>query len=47
MEQIALAIAGVGCALISVYAWTKSKGKIGAGWGIIAFFLLISLKGCN
>ena len=47
MTQIALAIAGVGCAAVSVWACIKSKGEIGAGWALIAFFLLISLEGCN
>ncbi len=45
--DIPLAIAGVGLAAVSVYAWIKSDGQIGEGWALIAFVCIASLKGCN
>lgn len=47
MEDIALAIAAVGCVFASVYCHVRTNGGEGLGWGIIAVLLLLSLKGCQ
>lgn len=41
MDSIAGAILVVGLAAVSVYAHLKSGGDVGAGWGLLAFLLLI------
>lgn len=42
MSDIAGAILVVGLAGISVYAYKTSNGKIGEGWGLLAFLTLVA-----